>query len=70
MKSNKFVEDWATRREHVENEFKWDGKTLANIGLWAFAFPYFVYSVCVKEFDKSDEVAHRSKRPFWGYSEE
>ena len=45
MKPNKFVEDWATQREHVENEFKWDGKTLANIGLWAFAFPYFVYTV-------------------------
>lgn len=45
MKPNKHIEDWAVRREHIENEFRWDGKTLANIGLWALAFPYFVYSV-------------------------
>ncbi len=45
MKPNKHIEDWATRREHLEHEFKWDGKTLANIGIWAFAFPYFVYTM-------------------------
>lgn len=45
VKPNKHIEDWAVRREHIENEFRWDGKTLANIGLWALAFPYFVYSV-------------------------
>lgn len=45
VKSNKHIEDWAVRREHIENEFKWDGKTLANIALWAFAFPYFVYQM-------------------------
>lgn len=65
MKQNKHVEDWATRREHIENEFRWDGKSLANIALWVFAFPYFVYSVrCGRQRRGGGGVRGGGKR--WG----
>lgn len=45
VKPNKFVEEWATRREHLESEFRWDGKTLTRIAVFAFAVPYAIYNI-------------------------
>lgn len=25
VKANKYVEDWGTKREHIEETYKWDG---------------------------------------------
>lgn len=69
VKPNKHVEDWATRREHIEDEFKWDRKTLSSIAIFAFAVPYFIYTISVSEFDKTDATFGRSKREFWGSAE-
>lgn len=42
-KTNKFVEEGGARRENIEREFKWDGRTLTNIALFAGALPYVIY---------------------------
>jgi hypothetical protein len=48
VKPNKYVEDMAYRREHIENEFTWSAKNLTNIAVFAFLVPYMVYTVrCV-----------------------
>lgn len=44
-KPNKFVEDWATRREHLEQEFRWSGKNLTRIAVFGFAIPIAVYKL-------------------------
>ena len=43
-KTNKFIEENGTRRENIEKEFKWDARTLSNIGIFAMAVPYVIYS--------------------------
>jgi hypothetical protein len=48
VKSNKYVEDFATRRENIEHEFRWTGKSLLNIALFVGVAPYLIYTVrCV-----------------------
>ena len=37
------MEEWSTRREHIEDEFRWDGRTLLNLGLFVGLVPYLVY---------------------------
>lgn len=44
VKANKYVEDLATRRENIEREFKWDGRTLTNIAVFAGLVPYLIYT--------------------------
>lgn len=69
VKPNKFVEEWGVRREHIENEFRWDAKTLTNIALWAGLFPYAIYRGCIAEFNKVDTEAKRPEREMWGSSD-
>lgn len=44
VKPNKFIEEAGTRRENIEREFKWDGRTLTKIALAAGVAPYLIYS--------------------------
>jgi hypothetical protein len=66
VKPNKYVEDWVTYREHVEETFRWDAKTWRNIAIFGFGVPFAVYQTCVAEFNKSDEKYGRPKRDMWG----
>ena len=50
VKPNPYVEDWATKRENVELTFKFDGKTLATLGVAAVTVPYMIYHMCISEF--------------------
>lgn len=43
VKPNSFVESWGTRREHVENDFRWDTPTLTRLAVFAFGMPYAIY---------------------------
>lgn len=45
VKPNKFVEEWATRRELIEQEFKWDRKTMTQVLTFGLLVPYAIYSV-------------------------
>ncbi|EFN51950.1 hypothetical protein CHLNCDRAFT_139616 [Chlorella variabilis] len=66
VKPNKFVEEWGTRREHVENEFRWDAKTLMTIALWVGVAPYAVYKGSIGEFNHVDRAYNRSERAMLG----
>ena len=44
VKPNKFIEDFATRRENIENEFVWNRRNLANIAVFAGLVPYLIYA--------------------------
>eukprot|EP00887_Chlorella_sp_A99_P004043 scaffold11.g4043.t1 len=68
VKQNKYVESWGTMREHVENDFRWDGRTLATLALFGGGVPYLIYQGCVREFNTVDEKAGRPKRDMWGSS--
>ena len=50
VKPNPYVEDWATHRENVEMTFKFDGKTIAILGVAAVTVPYAIYQMCCSEF--------------------
>ena len=66
VKSNKYIEDWATFRENVEYTYKWDAKTWRRLGLWLFAFPFGIYQITCAEFDKVDSKYGREPRDFMG----
>ena len=47
-KTNRYIEEWSTRREHIENEFRWNARTLTNLALFAGAVPFLIYQArCV-----------------------
>ncbi|KAK2080527.1 hypothetical protein QBZ16_000380 [Prototheca wickerhamii] len=68
VKPNKYIEDWATRRELIEQEFKWDAKTVSTVLAFGLVVPYTIYSVIVAEFEHVDDKAGRPKREVWGGS--
>lgn len=49
----------ATYREHVEDTFTFDAKTLAILSVTLVAFPTFLYNIMTKEFNKADDKAGR-----------
>lgn len=49
----------ATYREHVEDTFTFDPKTLAILSVTLVAFPTFLYNVMASEYNKSDDRAGR-----------
>lgn len=64
VKGNKHVEDWNTRREHIENEFKWDGKTFTRLGLFVVVAPVLIYSMTTSEFHHADAKFGRKEKQF------
>ncbi|KAL4420814.1 hypothetical protein ABPG75_010470 [Micractinium tetrahymenae] len=68
VKPNKYVEEWGVRREHIENEFRWDAKTLTNIAIFVGIVPALIYKGCVGEFNRVDKVAGRPERSMLGSS--
>ena len=53
-----------TYREHVEDTFKFDAKTLTAVGIFGIAFPVFLYNNIVGEYRKVDRAAGRKQRDF------
>jgi hypothetical protein len=47
---NKFIEDWGSARETLEQNFRWTRRNFALIGLFGIAVPILVYKGIVKEF--------------------
>ena len=66
VKPNKYIEDWGTYRENVEYTFKWNLASFTKIAFFAMAVPATIYTVAVKEFDKTDAKYNRPKRDFLG----
>ncbi|KAL5839008.1 hypothetical protein ACOSQ3_011715 [Xanthoceras sorbifolium] len=61
---NKFIEEWGSVRENLEQNFRWTRRNLALVGLFGIAIPIFVYRGIVKEFHMQDEDAGRPYRKF------
>ncbi|KAK9813107.1 hypothetical protein WJX72_009171 [[Myrmecia] bisecta] len=61
---NKYVEEWATKREHVEETFLFNRKNLQNVVIYALAVPALIYTVTVKEFHKTDKKYERPEREY------
>ncbi|KAJ6331757.1 hypothetical protein OIU76_010190, partial [Salix suchowensis] len=40
---NKFIEDWGSARETLEQNFRWTRRNFALIGLFGIALPVLVY---------------------------
>ncbi|CAL5218932.1 g681 [Coccomyxa viridis] len=64
VKPNKFVEAWGTKREHIEETYKWDGDVWRTIGIYVFAVPILIYTVIKKEYHNSDRTYGRKEREF------
>lgn len=47
---NKFIEDWGSARETLEQNFRWTRRNFALIGIFGIAVPILVYKGIVKEF--------------------
>ncbi|KAJ6992737.1 hypothetical protein NC653_015974 [Populus alba x Populus x berolinensis] len=61
---NKFIEDWGSARETLEQNFRWTRRNFALIGIFGIAVPILVYKGIVKEFNMQDEDAGRPYRKF------
>ena len=48
-------------REHVEDTFKFDARTLASIAIWVVAVPTLIYTTTIKEYNKADDQAGRCR---------
>ena len=53
VKPNKFIENWAARREAVEFGFRWTPKSLLTLGIVGVAIPGAVYYAMCHEFVRS-----------------
>merc|ERR1712224_225755 len=67
VKENSYVESWAKRREHVEDDFRWDGKTMAILAAFGVGVPVFFYRMIVHEYHAQDDAAGRPRRKLMGY---
>jgi len=56
---NKYIEEWATKRENIEKVFKFNGRSLSRIALFGVLIPVAIYQVTVAEFHKTDELKGR-----------
>ncbi|MFS7988312.1 putative NADH:ubiquinone reductase (H(+)-translocating) [Helianthus anomalus] len=50
VNKNKFIEDWGTVRENLEDNFRWTRRNLAIVGIFGVVIPYLVYKGSVREF--------------------
>ncbi len=66
VKSNKYIEDFGTRRETIEKEFAWDSATIQRLLVWGLAVPVGIYKMMVFEFDSADSFGGKPKRDVWG----
>ncbi|GMY35151.1 neuronal acetylcholine receptor subunit alpha [Fagus crenata] len=61
---NRFIEEWGSARETLEQNFRWSRRNLALVGIFGLAVPFFVYKGIVREFHMQDEDAGRPYRKF------
>lgn len=47
VKNNKFVEEWMKRREDMETEFQWDGRTTRAVLIGGILLPIAAYNMLV-----------------------
>lgn len=68
-KKNKYVEEWLTRREDIEQEFVLTTGTTLKVLLLAVGVPVLSYNMIVQEMQADDEAAGRPVRSFlWSHA--
>eukprot|EP00951_Prasinocladus_malaysianus_P021115 scaffold174139_cov46-Prasinocladus_malaysianus.AAC.1 len=67
---NKFVEDWATSREHLEQTYSFSGKNMTKFAVFGLGFPLFCYWGTVYDYDQADKYWGRPKKSLWGSPKE
>ena len=61
VKPNKYIEDHGYHMENVERDFRWSGRTLTNIAIFAVLVPYAIFRVrCVPTWPVTEATSHTS----------
>jgi hypothetical protein len=66
VKGDPHVEAWGTSREHIEEGFRWDNRTLRQGALWIVGLPLAIYYGVTHEFAVVDERAGVKARKVMG----
>jgi hypothetical protein len=61
---NKYIEEWATKRENIEKVFKFNRASLSRIAVFGVVIPFVIYKVTVAEFHKVDTLRDRPLKKF------
>lgn len=71
---NKFIEEWAYKRENAEKYFKYSRANWARLAIFGFAVPFAVYNLITSEMSQPNSLAEKyvtdtlKKKPhFLGY---
>lgn len=68
-KKNKFIEDWLSRREDIDQEFTWSNANLIWVLVLGVGVPVGTYNALVSEMQQEDEYAGRPVRSFlWNHA--
>lgn len=68
--NNKHIEQWLSRREDMEREFRWTSKTLRDVVVMALLIPIAMYNGITWSAHKDDEYAERPTRDFlWAHAQ-
>lgn len=60
--TNKHVEAWLARREDIDAEFVWDGRTAVHVIMGVLVVPGLIYNGVVSQAHKDDDYAGRPRR--------
>ena len=63
--TNKYIEEWGSRRERLEEEFSFSPRNVVILGLTCVAFPALLFKLTILQLDYSDDANGRARRRFW-----
>lgn len=67
---NKYVEEWLSRREDIDNEFVMDNKTTSMVLLFVLGIPIAMYNGLVSQARSRDDYAARPQKDFlWAHAQ-
>ena len=67
---NKYIEEWLSRREDIDNEFSMDPKTTRMVLLFVLGIPIAMYNGLVWQARSRDEFAERPQKDYlWAHAQ-
>ena len=69
VKPNPHIEAWGTKREHIEEGFRFDARAYARAALWVVGVPAAIYFGILTDFRATEERAGAAHKKFLGGSE-
>ncbi|KAF8068272.1 hypothetical protein HT031_001959 [Scenedesmus sp. PABB004] len=68
--NNKHIEQWLSRREDIEREFVWNGRTVRDVVVMALLVPIAMYNALTWRAHADDEYGQRASRDFlWSHAQ-